>query len=114
MVNLNSDESLKVPVNDIKKRQIMEKRELVNQAITVYYRNGEHELEDKNIVRATVISLFNELGAYIRDAYGMDRYKKLKDLIYAQAIKIKDLEEAYNQLDDIVAQIIDINREPLL
>ena len=45
MVNLNSDESLKVPITDIKKRQVMEKREAVNIAITRFYFNGEHEAE---------------------------------------------------------------------
>jgi len=113
MVNLNSDESLKVPITDIKKRQVMEKREAVNIAITRFYFNGEHEAEEVNIVRASIISLFLELGEHVRRFYGEDKYKEIHNLVYTKG-KLEKLEEAYNQLDKIISEVIDTNREPLL
>jgi len=113
MVNLNSDESLKVPISDIKKRQVMEKRELVNSAITQYYFNGEHEAEELLKIRASLISLFLELGEHIRRFYGETKSTELKDLVYNKGSLTK-LEEAYHKLDKIIAEVIDTNREPLL
>lgn len=113
MVNLNSDESLKVPINDIKKRQVMEKRESVNQAITRFYYNGEHEAEEVNIVRASVISLFLELGEHINRFYGENTYTEIRTLVYSKGLLDK-LEEAYSRLDKIISEVIDVNREQIL
>ena len=113
MVNFGSDESLKVPVNDVKKRGIMEKRDLVNVNISNFHMDTDHDIDDLGRIRASLKSLFMELGEHIKRFYSDSKYQDIK-LLITNGNNIEKLETAYEQLDAIIYDVIDTNREPLL
>lgn len=115
MADFSSDESLKVPVSDLKKRLVMEKRETVNYAITKFYQDGARDADELRNVRSALISLFTELGEHVKRFYTVTEYHKIKNLIYKPENFSKErLGEAYELLDAIIYDVIDANKEPLL
>lgn len=113
MGSYTMDESLIVPVSDIKKRQVMDKRENVNKEIALYYLNGESDAEELRPLRSALISLFHELGDHVSEFYGIIVYTEIKRLVY-DSKSIKLYEEAYTRMDKIISDIIERNKEPLL
>ena len=86
--------------------EIIEKREAVILTITKYYNNGEHEFEEANNIRSSLIALFLELGSHIKDFYGEEKHKIIRNKIYTKPLKLSSLEEAYELLDEVISPTI--------
>lgn len=113
MANFSSEESLKVPISDMKKRLVMEKRETVNIMMTRFYEDGELSTDELFKVRASLISLFMELGEHIRTFYGEEKWEEIRKDVFSKGY-IDKLEKAYQSMDRIISEVVEANKEALL
>ena len=107
MVNFQSDEALKIPISDITKQLILEKRERLNEIIRIIWQDNQMTSDEINLMKARLISLFMELQEHIKRHYPK-KYEEITNLKNSQ--KFSDLDKCRETMEEIIYDIVENNK----
>ena len=113
MVNFNDSNILSIPISNISKILIMEKKENVILALEKRYELGQVTSTIKNLIRARVITLFYQVKILLK-TYNPKEYLIVEALSFSE--NQEELIKAFEIMDLCIYNlgIIDSNQEVLL
>ena len=107
MVNFQSDEALKVPITDIKRQLILEKREKLAILLTSVWSDNQMTSDEVNLIRARTLELFNEIEENIKRNYP----KKYTEIVKAvNSLDFKELDKGRKMMEEIIYDITETNK----